>query len=298
MSIERGYIMRINYRNLSLVVLMFGFVVILFVYNHNMKRGGAVNFSNGVIVDQTSPLLPSGEYSQTPKQSIKSSVEQKPQEEIFVMGNAAERAKVLKWYVDQGYYGLDDKNQLYVSYDQQTLEKLAASGDLRAMDALAKIFANQATPEGFEAAKQQYWNSAIWGSTFAFVNLGIDNEVRVFGWAKTEEQKRAAALEVLSLYRVGELRGEKWLNGDAISSFKHLQNIMLSASEEKFINDRAQQIYDNLQAERHRLGLGDFNNSVPAEVENFYKRDEQQGKEAEERKLSILEKILNKKGSE
>ncbi|MFO1389712.1 hypothetical protein [Cellvibrio sp.] len=198
--------------------------------------------------------------------------EKKPEEEIFLMGNAAEREKVHKWYIEQGYYDFDDQNQSYRSYDQATLETLAAKGDLRAIDALAKLYMTEefVRENGLASSTQQFRNAAIWGSTFAFVRLATRYESEVYMFSKTPEEKRYAALEVLALYSAGELRGEKWMNRDSARTFKKLQGITLNETEQKFVAERANQIITDLQQERRRLGLGDFDNSVPPEVERFF----------------------------
>ncbi len=197
--------------------------------------------------------------------------EKKPQEEIFLMGNAAEREKVHKWYVEQGYYEFDDKNQSYRSYDQATLETLGAKGDLRAIDALAELYRTEefVRNNGLAPSRQQFWNAAVWGSTVAFVRLAIGHESGLL-WAKTEEEKRSISLEVLALYGAGELRGEKWFNRDGAATFKKVQNITLSDAEQKLVTARANQIIADLQQERRKLGLDDFDNSVPPEVEKFF----------------------------
>lgn len=261
--------MKSNYRKVLFVIFLLGVVgayvgqKIYFTNPAFDARGESGDEPSG-----SSPMLTSKGLN---KEMDIVQPEEKHQEEIFLMGNAAEREKVHKWYVEQGYYEFDDKNQSYLTYDQATLETLAAKGDLRAIDALAKLYMTEeyVRNNGLSPSRQQFWNAAMWGSTAAFVRLAIGHESGLL-WAKTEEEKRSTSLEVLALYGAGELRGEKWLNRDGAGIFKKLQNITLSDAEQKFVTTRAHEIIDKLQQERHKLGLDDFDNSVPPEVEKFF----------------------------
>lgn len=265
--------MKGNYRKALVLIVLFG---LLGTYaGYKIYFADNISASKFDVVDRKDESRASTPMSITRTQNASlpsPESKNKPQEEIFLMGNAAEREKVHKWYVEQGYYELDDKNQSYSNYDQVTLESLAIKGDLRAIDALAKLYMTEefVRNNGLAPSKQQFWNAAIWGSTVAFVRLAIGHESDLL-WAKTEEEKRSTSLEVLALYDAGELRGERWLNRDGAGVFKKLQSITLSDAEQKFVTARAHEIIDQLQQERHKLGLNDFDNSVPPEVEKFYK---------------------------
>ena len=45
---------------------------------------------------------------------------------------------------------------------------------------------------------------------------------------------------------------------------------VFTAEDEAWIENRAKELYDYYQAERHKLGLGDFDNEVPKEVKTFF----------------------------
>lgn len=263
--------MKSNYRKVLFIIILLGLVGAyvgqkIYFTNHAAGGAGAVE-SGGEPLG--SSLMPSNKNVNKETDIVQA--EKKPPEEIFLMGNAADREKVHNWYVEQGYYEFDDKNQSYLAYDQTTLETLAAKGDLRAIDALAKSYMTEeyVRNNGLSSSRQQFWNAAIWGSTAAFVRLAIGYESGLL-WAKTEEEKRSTSLEVLALYGAGELRGEKWLNRDGAGTFKKLQNITLSDAEQKFVTTRAHEIIDKLQQERQKQGLDNFDNSVPPEVEKFF----------------------------
>lgn len=270
--------MKSNYRKVLFVILLIGiagaYVGQKMYFTNGSEGKGLVervdeSFGSTLMVNSKSLI----------KEADVVKPEKKPQEEIFLMGNAAEREKVHKWYVEQGYYEFDDKNQSYRSYDQATLEALAAKGDLRAIDALAELYRTEefVRNNGLAPSRQQFWNAAVWGSTVAFVRLAIGHESGLL-WAKTEEEKRSISLEVLALYGAGELRGEKWLNRDGAATFKRVQNITLSDAEQKLVTARANQIIADLQQERRKLGLDDFDNSVPPEVEKFFNTLEENDK--------------------
>ena len=271
--------MKSNYRKVLFVILLMGLAGA-----YVGQKIYLTNYASGVSSIVESGNEPSGSQLMANSKSRNKEanivkLEKKPQEKIFLMGNAAEREKVHKWYVEQGYYEFDDKNQSYRSYDQATLETLAAKGDLRAIDALAELYRTEefVRNNGLAPSRQQFWNAAVWGSTVAFVRLAIGHESGLL-WAKTEEEKRSISLEVLALYGAGELRGEKWFNRDGAATFKKVQNITLSDAEQKLVTARANQIIADLQQERRKLGLDDFDNSVPPEVEKFFNTLEENDK--------------------
>lgn len=201
-------------------------------------------------------------------QSLKQNTNQNAPVEIQTYtATPSEQAEVNDWYVQHGRHSNNDE---YDSYDQVTLEKLAATGDMRAMHALARVYVDTAhlhLPEyGFDAAINQLWNATVHGSTQAFTDIAIDIDVRVYDHEKDEVKKRAAGLEELALYKVQELRGDRMASNSYVE-----KRVNPSSTEQQFINARAQQIYNELQEKRRALGLGDFDNSVPDTVNRFFK---------------------------
>lgn len=201
------------------------------------------------------------------KQNIKQAI---PIEIQTMAGTPAEAAEVSDWYIKHGRHSASDD---YDSYDQTTLEKLAVAGDMRAMHALARMYADPQhlhLPEyGFDAAIAQLWNAAAHGSTQAFTDLATYHEVLFYNHEKNNEAKKNAGLEAMALYKAQELRGDRW--PILSSSWMTLQNeINPTSTEQQLVNSRAQQLYDELQEKRRALGLGNFDNSVPDTVKRFF----------------------------
>lgn len=210
----------------------------------------------------------------TPSQSVK--LQLPPQVSLqkyeTLMGTPAQASEVKDWYVRRGNYAFSDGNREYVSYNQATLEKLSANGDIRAMHALANMYQDDVHLHqyGADAANILYRNAAVYGSTQALADLAVDHQVRFFSHETNEQAKKAAGLEVLALYNVAELRGDKWANLNEGLLFK--RGLTISVEEQQYINMRSQQIYDELRQRRNELGLGEFDNSVPDTVKHFFEQ--------------------------
>lgn len=187
-------------------------------------------------------------------------------------GTPSEAAEVQDWFVK---HGRTPNNDDYASYDQVTLEKLAVNGDIRAMHTLAKVYLKPELlmlPEyGFEGARLQLWNAAVYGSTQAFSDLGLNTEVKSINLEKDPAAKRTGALEILALYKVAEMRGDRLL---VLSQTQFDQKVAASTEEKQYVETRAQQIYKQLQDERRMKGLGEFDNSVPDTVKKFFENYE------------------------
>lgn len=195
-------------------------------------------------------------------------------------GDPAEAAEVTNWYAERGKFISGEGESEYLSYNQDTLEKLALGGDIRAMQMLAKMYMDREHFEqyGFVAAKKQYWNAAVHGSTEALIVLATLERTLVYDLATDEAEKKAQALEVLAIYKAVELRGDLWSPSNQVPVFKEMNHISISEIEQATINQRAQQIYSDLQQQRKEVGLGDFDNSIPESVKKFSEKVKNQGK--------------------
>jgi len=194
-----------------------------------------------------------------------------------LMGNPAEAAQVESWFMLRGNYALGDGNLEYLGYSRDVLESLVKNGDIRAMHALARLdekppYIGQYGKEGYESL---YWRAAAYGSTAAFTNLAIGYEVEHYDYEKNVISKRSAAIEILALYNVAELRGDKWANiSDAVDFRERLikDGVDFTQLDQQSVNERSQQLYADLQEKRNTLGLGGFDNSTPEVVNKFYDR--------------------------
>ncbi|UUA71737.1 hypothetical protein [Cellvibrio sp. QJXJ] len=189
-------------------------------------------------------------------------------------GDPADAAEITKWYAERGKFISAEGESEYISYNQETLEKLAESGDIRAMQMLAKIYMDREHFEryGFDAAKKQYWNAAVHGSTEALIALATLEKTTVYDLATDEADKKSKALEVLALYKAVELRGDLWSPENQVPTFKEMNRITLSEAELAAVDQRARQIYSHLQQQRSEMGLGDFDDSMPESVKKFFEK--------------------------
>lgn len=183
------------------------------------------------------------------------------------------------WRVERGYFNLLD-NDDYKQYDEQTLKKLSDGSDMHAMQLLADLLHSRSN---FKDAVALYKKSALYGSTFALRFLVGEEgrrsliEIDELGnMNQTPEEKKKRVLTSLAYAKVAEMRG------DSDAYFKTLiaptlanpGQIPLTDEDYAKIQPLAQQIYNDLQKQRNELGLGEFDNSVPPEViEGFKRRD-------------------------
>ncbi len=180
----------------------------------------------------------------------------------------ADVAEFQRWSTEHGYIPEEDI-AVYKSYSDEMLEDLAKRGDVIALEMLGGKFINQ---HDYKKAKIYYRDAAALGSTIALDMLAIitetlpvPNETK----AQRKELVRLGYLESLALYKVIALRGNQRLADSNIRSvdrsylIRNKEPLNLKPEELEFINQRAQEIYSDLQARRTELGLGDFNNTTP-----------------------------------
>ncbi len=183
------------------------------------------------------------------------------------MGGAISSEEIKKWFAERGnykFYGPDILSD-YQGYDMETLSRLSDSGDIKAMH----VMADRAT--NFDDMKKHLWRAAVYGSTEALIQLGASNENSEGSIKELPgERQREKILEILSYYEVAQMRGDWWGNITGAPSLIDRFQVELSENDKLLIKQGAEQIYNNLQAQRAVLGLGEFDNSVPDEVIKFY----------------------------
>ncbi len=186
-----------------------------------------------------------------------------------IMGNPADMAQVKSWFDARGYVYWGEANNEYGSYSEDTLKKLSESGDIRAMKHLGKLYYRQF---GFEKAKEVYVNAAAYGSTDAMHTIATNTSISVYDRAKTSEDKQAAAIETLAWYNAANLRGDRWPNIGGAKNFISINNVQVTKEVSDQIQKRSQEIYDDLAQQRRSLGLGEFDNTIPASVEQYFQQ--------------------------
>lgn len=184
---------------------------------------------------------------------------------------AAEVFDFKHWSEERGYISAEDM-AVYQGYDLQTLESLAASGDVRAVDALAAIAVKSGD---IEKAKAYYWRAGAMGSTAALGHIALLNEPSSF-IEMSDFDRKEKIIETLAALRLAEIRGDVQVatvvaQGVKASYEASFGALIFSAEESARIQERAQQLYEELKLHRSELGLNDFDNSTPALLNNMYK---------------------------
>ena len=192
---------------------------------------------------------------------------------LTMLGTLAEAAEIKQWYRDRGKF-FASQDVEYKNYDELTLKKLADSGDIRALHALADLYIDDEhfglEGYGLEATNDLFWKAAVYGSTEALNRLALNMQVVKYSNDGPELENRKHALEILSLYNVAALRGDELPNIANASDFKFLNHINLSDDENNFIERRSWDIYNHLLQRRVELGLGNFDNSQPESVKKYF----------------------------
>lgn len=152
----------------------------------------------------------------------------------------------------------------YETYDNETLRQLGNTGDLRALHELAD------RSETIAEHNVILEKAAVFGSTQALDKLGLMTELTASLSDKTPEEKKPIVIESMAYYEAAVLRGDwegKLTFGRSLLG-KH--PVDLTDEDYNTIQKRSQEIYNNIQAKRYELGLGDFDNSIPDSVMESY----------------------------
>jgi len=175
-----------------------------------------------------------------------------------------------KWAISRGYtYFID--NDEYKTYSKEVLQKLADTGDIRAMQTLAELVQRNE----HDRAINLYNLAAVYGSTKSLGDLS--------GWAASTSvalddinDKKSKTIEAMAYIKVAAMRGDNFLYITDMQSPQTANPSNISMTEDDYAKVKvlAQQIYDDLQKKRDELGLGAFDNSIPPEINQ---RDEMRG---------------------
>ncbi|HTF97092.1 MAG TPA: hypothetical protein VL995_13235 [Cellvibrio sp.] len=182
------------------------------------------------------------------------------------MGDAATAEKIKSWFAARGnysFYGPDAYSE-YKNYDNETLTKLSDDGDLRAMHVLSERAGN------LLERKSILIRAAVYGSTEALSRLSTIQDLDKRDTVKTVEDKKMALFEILAYQEAAEIRGDWWPKIQMRDYYTKQYQIELNSQDNALIAGMAKEIYEELSQQRKRLGLDDFDNTVPDEVMKFY----------------------------
>ena len=180
-----------------------------------------------------------------------------------------ESQELVNWRLERGY---PDEANPYGSYDEVTLSALAESGDIRAIHTLAERLASRENLTDTDRAviSGLYRRAALYGSTFAFLQLGIQQEADYKNLPVDDPNRHAMALEILATYNLAALRGDRMANIARSNYFIEQNQIQLTEEDKQIIAERSQEIYNNLSKHRYALALDEFDNSVPDSVTQYF----------------------------
>lgn len=158
----------------------------------------------------------------------------------------------------------------YKGYSDETLEKLADGGDIRALAILADKYGSKYDEVSQRKASAARTKAAIYGSTYALEQEAVHYEKLAY-LANDENKKKAYIMESMAMRKVSVLRGYP-INYLADLRSPEYMSLKIDLNQNDFIaiNSAAQNIYNILLEKRQSLGLGDFDNSVPEIVQRHF----------------------------
>ena len=180
-----------------------------------------------------------------------------------------ESEELVDWRLERGY---PDEINAYGSYDEATLSALAESGDIRAIHTLAERLASRQNLTDTDKAviSGLYRRAVLYGSTFALLHLGVQQETDYKNLPVDDPNRHALALEILATYNLAALRGDRMPNIARGNHFVEQYNIQLTDEDKQLIANRSQEIYTNLSKHRYALALDEFDNSDPDSVVQYF----------------------------
>lgn len=189
------------------------------------------------------------------------------QEIRTLAGTPSEAEVVRKWEESRGRFD-EESLKDYAGYDLETLKSLVENGDIKAMIALARLYVSEqySGDYGVKYSMPLLKVAAIHGSSYAMELYAIQYESEHFVNGTND---RSVLLETLSWNNAAALRGDVYPNNSATLDLRR-KNIQLRSEELQAIRNRSEQIYQQLLSERKGMGLGDFDDSVPTEVQKYF----------------------------
>lgn len=189
--------------------------------------------------------------------------------------SAADVAVVQSWFKQVGF-SLDGEKAYENAYSDDQLIAMANAGDVIAFDALSKRYLYRGeTDKAFEYAERSIVYGSLNGISMMSSRdtpiLHEDDSFEVRKEAKDMFKQKLAYLELMRLRGAGKLYAVHVDTKVVMDNFKVIygEENPLSGTDYEEISANAKRLYDGYQEERHRLGLGDFDNELPEEVEAF-----------------------------
>lgn len=169
--------------------------------------------------------------------------------------------------------GFDRESTGYQYYDRETLEALAASGDMYAQQRLGFQAANE---HNFQRAEVLLKQAATQGSAYALDLLAFNATSRGIE-ANQQENQAQAKRQLLEAFAWSELANRRGYGDMPIAGFRegNIQRnlgdmgLELTPEDRQRIEKMSQRWYEAMERERAERGQAPFDNTTPAFFEKF-----------------------------
>ncbi len=245
--------------------------LLLFAYGYYLQQRNSANNQDETLAQQVIAHelqeVKQGDQSEPSTQKPELPTAQAPEQVEQQKLDLPEYQALVRWQEERGYIAGEDY-QTYQSYSDEALKDLSNSGDVKAMLVLGANYTRERMPEESHA---QFRKAATYGSTVALTHLATDAQAQAMrnDTDKTPEGRERLVTEVMALQKVASMRGDASGSMSNINAFKetyktlYKEELKISSEQLNQIDARAKAIYLELEQERHKLGLGDFDNSEP-----------------------------------
>jgi len=189
--------------------------------------------------------------------------------QLTIQGTPADAELIHRWRSARGTYTKHEL-EVYKAYGIETLEQLMRDGDMQAAIALAELYVSDKYVEqyGISYALAALQWAAIFGSTDALGRFG--DAYRSLNYSSLDNpEMRHIWLESLAWENTAALRGDSMPNNSA-EAFMKYSKFEVTEQEKRWIQERSNEIYNDLLKKRMDLGLGDFDNQTPPEVVRYF----------------------------
>lgn len=181
-----------------------------------------------------------------------------------------EEAEFLTWAFERG---IETHSLGYEYYDRETLQALADSGDVFALQRLADTAAwNE---QQFLEAEVLYREAASRGSVLALDRLALNETAKALAATDDDqpENSKRHLLKALAWTEVSRRRSGRFLMPDAREDNvrQHLKRIdvTLNDADRERVQAQAESLYQQLSVDRAELDMGNFDNSKPTMMEKL-----------------------------
>ena len=173
-----------------------------------------------------------------------------------------------KWRESRGYFS-DADFQMYENYGIETVKRLASDGDVKAIRTLARMYTTKGGDPDLVVSTLR--EAAIRGSSEALILVGMITKTPrhfpQFSGPDGDELYKKDMLESLAIFKAASIRGDREVEERITETRSQLK---LTPEDDRYIEQRGTEIYNEMEEKRKALGLGPFDNSIPPQVNDYY----------------------------